>query len=211
MNLLQRSSRAGKQEIMQLTVPESSWFQVTEDEGIGWPHWVDGSVLLASLGGLERPPIMWRSVSKCQDPCHQVGFKGQTTAANWEERKLEMTREKPWGSERNKRSQADSIHQGKPGEKRMVSDQDSRLLKAMHIFDSLCPLASREVFYPVAKSALPGWQDSLSAGCITTFPTCCQNVSGRVTVILFHEDVTHGAIAGNSDFPVNACHSGMDV
>lgn len=31
------------------------------------------------------------------------------------------------------------------------------------------------------------------------FPTCCQNVSGRVTVILFHEDVTHGAIAGDSD------------
>lgn len=62
-----------------------------------------------------------------------------------------------------------------------------------------CPLASRDVFYPISKICIAGMTGLTFCRVHNNFPTCCQNVSGRVTVILFPEDVTHGAIAGDSD------------
>ena len=111
-----------------------------------------------------------------------------------------MTREKPWGSEPNKkRSQAYSIHQGKPRRNEWLAHRGFPGPQGHAHIWLPCPLASREVFYPVSKICIAGMTGLTFCRVHNNFPTYCQNVSGRVTVILFHEDVTHGAIAGNSD------------
>lgn len=62
-----------------------------------------------------------------------------------------------------------------------------------------CPLASTNALYPISKTCTPGMTGLPYCRVHNSSPTCCQNVSGRVTVILFHGDMAHGAIVGDSD------------
>lgn len=50
--------------------------------GVDSTHWPERS---------GKPTVTWRSVSKCQGPCHQVGLKDRSVInddSHWEERKL---------------------------------------------------------------------------------------------------------------------------